>query len=307
VIEAGSERAWRQAQVQLDGALGESVRDVRAGVTRVLAELEGAIDFPDDDLELRGQPWVLDELERAASRATALAASYQRGRLVSGGLEVALVGAVNVGKSSLLNALIGRERALVADQPGTTRDYVEASCEWNGYAVTIIDTAGERDAGGDVERRGIELGRRRSDAADVVVVVNDGTGVWDDGARFGRRAIVIRSKRDLGGDLGAAEVATSTITGEGLDALRARILERAGAAEIEGATSALVTTERQRAALVDAADKLTAAATALRGTVPLEMVVLDIRQADASLGHVLGEAVDERVLDELFARFCIGK
>jgi tRNA modification GTPase len=305
VVEAGSERAWRQAQAQLAGALGTAIRALADRVTAVLAEIEGGIDFPEDDLEVRSQAWLGSELAACAAACEALAATYATARLARDGITVAIVGAVNVGKSSLLNALIGRERALVDASPGTTRDYVEATCEWEGYAVTLIDTAGERAAADAIELRGIELGRRRAEAADIVVVAHDGAGTFDDGAAYGARALVVRTKSDLGGE--PRGLATSATTGQGVGELRAAIVARAATAPADSATGAVVTTERQRAALVEAARRLTAAGAALAAAVPLEMVALDVRTGRTAVTQVLGEDVPEAVLAEVFARFCIGK
>jgi tRNA modification GTPase len=226
---------------------------------------------------------------------------------VRDGIAVALVGAVNVGKSSLLNALIGRERALVDATPGTTRDYVEATCEWDGYAVTLVDTAGARDSADGVERRGIELGQARADAADVVVIVDDGVASAPDVARFGARSLRVRSKADLEPRVEPGVVATSARTGQGIEELRRAIVAHAVVSPAEGTTDAVVTTERQRASLLEAAERLTAAGEAVRGGVPLEMVALEIRTARGAVGRVLGIEVGEDVIDAVFARFCIGK
>jgi tRNA modification GTPase len=303
VIEAGSERAWRQAQVQLAGALGAAIRSLDSRITTVLAEIEGGLDFPEDDLEVRGQAWIATELAATAAACASLAATYAAARVARDGLTVALVGPVNVGKSSLFNALIGRERALVDSAPGTTRDYVEASCEWDGYAVTLIDTAGERDATDEVERRGIALGHARAAAADLVVLVDDGASL-----AAAPHALRVRSKADLGGDVPPDAIATSATTGQGIDTLRAAILERAGAGPaVDATTDAIVTTERQRSLLAEAGRRLEAAADALTTSTPLEMLALDVRTARSSIVQVLGEEAGDAVVAEVFARFCIGK
>jgi tRNA modification GTPase len=308
VIHAGSERSLRLAQANLSGRLGEVAAELEQRVLSVLAEIEGRIDFPDDDLGEEEARVVDGELRALAERTRELAAGFRHGRAVQHGITVALVGAVNAGKSSLLNALVGNERALVAAEPGTTRDYLEASTVWNGVAVTLIDTAGLRPTADAIEARGIELGERRVESADVVVVVNDGAAAWDDGGRYGARAVVVRSKSDLGSaNAFGAGVATSAVTGAGLEALKSRVLELAGIAAAEGAEDAFITTERQHATMVVARDALDAAVSARAAKAVSEVVALELRQAAGALAQLRGTEVGDRVLDEVFARFCIGK
>ena len=306
VIHAGSERAWRLAQANLGGKLGDEVAALERRTLAVLAELEGSIDFPEDDLALATADTFDGELAAVHAGCGRVAAGFRHGRAVTRGLTAALIGAVNVGKSSLLNALVGRERALVAAAPGTTRDWLEVGDTWSGVSVTLIDTAGLRATDDPVERRGISLGEARVEAADVVIVVNDGAAPWDDGARYADRRIVVRSKADLGGELLGA-LATSASTGQGLDDLRRRVLEVAGVADREGSEPPFVTTARQQALAVAARDALGAARAALGAARPPEVVAVELRDAARALAELRGVEVGERVLDEVFARFCIGK
>jgi tRNA modification GTPase len=306
VINAGSERAWRLAQANLGGRIGEVAQELEQRTMVVLAEIEGRIDFPEEGIETEDAAWIATELEALASRCGKLADGFRHGRALSHGITVALVGPVNVGKSSLLNALVGKERALVAALPGTTRDYLEVADVWDGVAVTIIDTAGTRTTPDAIEARGIELGERRVASADVVVVVNDHASPWDDGTRYGARALVVRSKADLGGDLHGA-LATSAESLEGLDELKRRVLALAGVADREGNEDAFVTTARQQASAAAARDAFGAALVAWRGRQATEVVALEVRQGLSALAQLRGVEVGDRVLDEVFARFCIGK
>ena len=306
VIHAGSERAWRIAQSNLGGRLGSAAEALETRVLGVLAEIEGRIDFPEEGIEPGDARDIERELEGVRAACARLADGFAHARAVGQGVAVALVGPVNAGKSSLLNALVGKERALVAPLPGTTRDYLEVHDSWNGVAVTIIDTAGTRATADAIEARGIALGEERVASADVVIVVNDGRDVWDDGGRYGHRSVVVRSKVDLGGDTHAA-IATSATTGQGLDELRRRVLEVAGVAEREGSEEAFVTTARQQAAAAAARDALAAGLAAWRGGQVPEVIALELRQAAQALAQLRGVEVGDRVLDEVFARFCIGK
>jgi len=181
---------------------------------------------------------------------------------------------------------------------------------WNGVAVTLIDTAGMRsgaasDAPDEVEARGIELGEKRVASADVVVVVNDGEP-WNEGRRYGERALLVRSKADLGVD-GRPALATSAVTGAGLEELKQRVISVAGVAAREGSEDAFVTTERQHGVMIVARDALASAVAARTAGRVAEVVALELRQAAAALAQLRGNEVGERVLDEVFARFCIGK
>lgn len=368
VIEAGSARALRVNQEMLSGALARALDVVEQRATEVLAEIEGCIDFPEDDLVLRENQWVRDELRALAGQCEQWVGSFSTGKALRNGITVALVGPVNVGKSSLLNALVGQRRALVSAQPGTTRDYVEARVEWDGVAVTIIDTAGQRSAEDAIEAEGIALGVARAQTADVVLRVFDDALADDDAtdanpearvagadtdALAASRWLYVRSKADLAsaagaggealgvtpGDAPAAPVSsaarnssvhvlgvpgsrglpgalgataanpivTSATTGVGLDVLRARILAEANIGTADGDDGVMLITERQRARALEAARKFAAAHDGIAANLPIELVALEVRQAVHALAEMRGKEVTERVLDEVFARFCIGK
>jgi tRNA modification GTPase len=303
VIHAGSERAWRQAQHNLAGTLGEAAAELEARVLSLLAEIEGRIDFPEEGIAPADAAALESELAALEARIRLLASGFRHARAVQRGITIALVGAVNAGKSSLLNALVGRERALVAAEPGTTRDYLEVATTWDGIAVTLIDTAGTRSAADPIEARGIALGERRVAEADVIVLVDEGSSepvTHDD------RALRVRSKVDLA-PAPSGMLGTSAQTGEGLAELMRRALAIAGVAGREGSEDAMVTTERQHALVVTAGDALAAATAQWRGPRIGEVIALELRQAASALARLRGVEVGDRVLDEVFARFCIGK
>jgi tRNA modification GTPase len=305
VIEAGSERAWRVAQAQLAGGLGARVDGLRAEATVLLAEVEASIDFPEEDLAVPTAASLVARCTALAAACAQLAGTFRVGRALRRGVEVAIVGPVNAGKSSLFNALVGRERAIVSAEPGTTRDYVEAQVEWDGVAVTLIDTAGWRSGAADaIEQRGIELARERVAQVDVVVVATeeaDAAAGDDDGRR-----VEVRTKCDDGWS-GVGAIATSARTGRGLAELRAAVLARAGVAAGDTDDPIVVSSERQRGLLDAGSRGFAAAAVALDRRQPLEMVALDVRDGTRSLAEIVGAEVGEAMLDELFARFCIGK
>jgi tRNA modification GTPase len=284
------------------------VGELRRAGTELLAELEASIDFPEEGLELVGP------VERAAVAAglagacERLAQTFDAGRALRDGIQVALCGPVNSGKSSLFNRLVGRERALVSPEPGTTRDFLEARVVWSGVAVTLIDTAGQRAAESEIERRGIDLGAERARQADVEVHLLPAESLGDDeGAATGRVLRVVSKGDTLPAGRAAPYLVTSAVTGEGLDALVEAVLARVVGDVGDQEGGALLTSERQRALVVRAQAAFARAAQSGRVGHPEELVAVDVREGVESLAEVLGERVGEEMLDALFARFCIGK
>jgi tRNA modification GTPase len=312
VVAAPSARAWALAQAQLAGGLARSVAAQRAAAAEVLAELEARIDFPEEGVAPADREMLGAELAKLEGAAAALERSFVAGRALTEGVVVAVVGAVNAGKSALVNALVGAERVLVSDEPGTTRDYVEVRALWDGVAVTLVDTAGERDAAAEVERRGIDLGRARASSADLRLRVIGPGGPGDalgdaaaDGTRV--REVLVASKVDLAWSPPAGLLRSSALTGEGIEALRAAIVAEVGLADDAEAGSAVLLTERQRSAAAAARTGFGTARSGLAAGAPLEVVAFDARSGANALAALAGEEVGEDVLDALFRRFCIGK
>ena len=307
VIGASSERALRHAQAQLTGALGTHADALRQKTVALLSEVEASIDFPEEDLNFLSAAVVAERAHELATAAQRFASGYALGRALREGVEVAFVGAPNVGKSSLMNALLGEERAVVTAEPGTTRDYLEARVVWNGIPVTLIDTAGERAATLEAERRGLALGQARAKRADVRVRVLDATAaerVYDESG-FGED-LTVWNKIDLA--LGPRDaLGVSALTGDGLDSLRDAVLARVLGETADAEDGAIAATERQRELFSAAAVAAERAAAAAIESRPLELVAVDLREAARKLAGVSGGDVTESVLDALFARFCIGK
>jgi tRNA modification GTPase len=305
LVKATNDRAARIARRQLHGELGAAVRGIYAGARGLLADIEADIDFPDADLEVGSQGSREQEVFALEARARTLGSTYALGRAVEEGIVVALAGPVNAGKSSLFNALCGQERALTSAEPGTTRDFIEVRCEWFGVPVTLIDTAGRREAAGDLEKRGQEMAASRMQDADLVVELHDtdeSPGPGDE------KTLPIVSKADLlPRALPDAVLATSARTGQGLERLKKVIVERVIGRFGEEGDPLVVTSERQRQHLLMAADALGRAGAALSQGGATEVVAMEIRAAAFELGAILGEEVYEGMLDELFQRFCIGK
>jgi tRNA modification GTPase len=309
MVEARSDAARRQASIGLSGALGEAIAAAETAITAAYAAVLAQLDYPEE-----GVPEAQVEAAVAAARGQLerLVATADAGRFAVRGARLAIVGRPNAGKSSLLNALLGYERAIVAAAPGTTRDYLEAPLELGRVSVTAVDTAGLRTTDDAIEAHGVARSRALAAAADAVVALVDGARRLDDDdhalvkALDPARTLWVASKADLppawdATDLGVPILRVSGATGAGLDdlrtALEARLLGAAAAEE------AWVTSERQVDALREAVEALARIPGA-----PHDLQGLDLETALRALGRITGRGdVAEATLTEVFARFCVGK
>ncbi len=321
LIAARSQRAAQLAMAGLDGGLQRRITALREQLLDQLAELEARVDF-EENLPPLDAAAVVAALTAVRQALEALVAEARQGELLREGLRVAIVGRPNVGKSSLLNRLSRRERAIVTDTPGTTRDLLESELVLEGVPLTLLDTAGIRPTSDAVERLGIARSRAALAAADAVLLLFDLTTGWSDDDQElrdlvpdGAVLLLVGNKADAAGLATGAvaptgpgfplEVAISARTGEGCDVLVETLLQRCGATELQGLQVALNGRQRELAAAAAAAlgRSLEAAATQL----PWDFWTIDLRAAVRSLGEITGEEVSEAVLDRVFARFCIGK
>jgi tRNA modification GTPase len=309
MVEARSEAARRQASVGLSGALGAAIDAAQRALTSAYAEVLAQLDYPEE-----GVPEAEVEAAVAATRRDLerLLATADAGRYATRGARLAIVGRPNAGKSSLLNALLGYERAIVAADPGTTRDYLEAPLELGRVSVTAIDTAGLRATDDAVEAHGVARARALAEAADAVVALVDGARALDEEDRAliaaldPARTLWVASKADrpaawADAELGVPLLRVSSATGRGLDALRTALeAQLLGAAAAE---EAWVASERQVAELRDAV-----AALARIPGAPHDLQGLDLETALRALARITGRGdVAEATLAEVFARFCVGK
>ena len=303
LVAAESEAAVRSAAAQLSGELSRRVAQLKELVVPLHADLEAALDFPD---EAQGaEEGVAARLDQAVAAVTALAAQGSAGALARRGAHVVLYGPVNAGKSTLFNALLGTERALVDAEPGTTRDVLEARVELNGLGVTFVDTAGLREGAGRVELLGIERTRAAVKGADlaVLVVPPDAADleVWRWRQQAGGDVLLVAAKSDLG--TRAEGLAVSALTGAGVPALRAEVARRLGADRPQAVALA---SERHREALRRAEDGLRRARAAVDSST-LEVVAGETATAVHALNEILGADAGAELIDAIFKRFCIGK
>ena len=318
MVTARSRQAAQLAMAGIDGGLQRRLGALRSRLLDQLAELEARVDF-EEDLPPLDAVAVVAELEAVRAELEQLVAEARQGELLREGLRVAIVGRPNVGKSSLLNLLSRRERAIVTDLPGTTRDLLESELVLEGVPLTLLDTAGIRPTSDRVEQLGIARSREALAAADAVLLLFDLTVGWtpeDDQLRQmvpdGAVLLLAGNKLDVAGQvvgdqagLAPAHLAFSALTGAGRDQLVAELLRRCGARPLEGAQVAL--NARQRDLAAAAALSLGASLEAAAQQLPWDLWTIDLRAAVRALGEITGETVSEAVLDRVFSRFCIGK
>jgi tRNA modification GTPase len=324
LVAAQSESALALALSQLNGTLSRKVRALREQVIAIRAALEAHIDFADEDIALPDTNEIDARCAQLFADLKSLYDSFARGRLLRAGAKAAIIGKPNVGKSSLLNLLLGVDRAIVTPIAGTTRDIIEDTVKLDAYSLTLQDGAGIRETAEVVEQIGVERARTAAAEADLLLVVFDASRPLTDDDRgvitlcLGRPAVAVLNKIDLPPQVGAQElqrsglttpvVAVSALRGDGLDELRAELIKMVKA--ISGEThseSVAVSRQRHRAALGEALAALDCARCGLASRMPPEIVAEDISAVGQALAKITGEVTSEDVLDAIFSEFCIGK
>ena len=323
IIESESESERACALAQVKGLLSAHINAVRREVLTLLGEVEAEIDFPDEDLDLPPAEGRVARIDAARAGIGRLIASYEEGRVLTQGAQALIVGRTNVGKSSLLNALSERDRAIVTPIPGTTRDLVEDVIHVKGVKFTLIDTAGLRTPGDAIEREGIERVKKRIPEADVILWVLDRSQAYtaeDEEVRLavqGRKVIAVLNKADLPpavvGCCGpvaattALRVEASALTGSGIDGLKEMLYAEAAASFGNRGSQPLVTNARHRNALASAEAALSRGRGFAESHGGIAFLAFELRDAHRYLGEITGETCAPDVLDEIFGKFCIGK
>lgn len=314
LIHSSTQRALIGAQAMKEGRLAEKLNLLRLQLIDLLAHLEAHIDFPDEDIQPETGSVFRNRVETMQIEVNELLQTAPLGRILREGITTAIVGAPNVGKSSLLNALLRESRAIVAATPGTTRDTIEAECNVRGFRLLLVDTAGQRETSDEIEAEGVRRAQSVAQKADLILHVVEAPVApmeADNAIRLllhDRLYLQVANKIDLGRHPGHQDaISLSTRTGEGLAALEDAIEKLLVGSQRPADTGWLTINARQEAALQRAIAALDRAALGLRdGTAP-ELISIDLRAALHEIGQIVGLATNEDILDKLFKNFCIGK
>jgi tRNA modification GTPase len=322
-IQSRTEIALKAAADQLEGGLSNNINEIAERVADVLTQVEAAVDFSDEDIETLPLTELLDLLQKTHIHIDELLATAVRGRMIKEGIRVAIVGRPNVGKSSLLNALLRRERAIVTPIPGTTRDVIEETVTVSGIPLILKDTAGIRESDDHIERIGVELTKKAMQTAELVICVVDGSNDFteDDDALIGELpctpSILVVNKSDLPQAQSArarykdnkinAIVELSAYTGDGINQLESAVEKLLFDGDIAAPGTTIITNARHEQLLDKALHGLDEAIALLRDEQPEEIIAMILRDILRDLGEITGETVTEDILSRIFSQFCIGK
>jgi len=325
VIRSQTDLSLKVALNQLEGHLSKKVRQIREELLDLYAHVEASVDFPDEDLEILSSIDALKRVRKVKEEIQKLSQTADRGQILREGIVGVICGKPNVGKSSLLNALLGRERAIVTPIPGTTRDIIEEGMNLDGIPMRLVDTAGIRESEDLIEKEGIQRSQIYFQRADLLLVILDGSSNLDQEDEVilkkmaGRQGVAVINKSDLPLKInleqlkrlmdgnGTPIVQISATKGEGLDSLVQTISKMVWKGEVGTSTEELITNTRHRDALIRAEKSLGHLIETIEKKLSAEFTSVDLRDALDAIGEIVGETTTEDLLDRIFSKFCIGK
>ena len=323
IISAKGEAALTQAESHLSGALSGFVHEVMEELKDLITKLEVTIDYPEEDLEDLTMEETGDALAAIDKSLSALLKRSEEGRVIREGLRTAIIGRPNAGKSSLLNALLQEERAIVTDVPGTTRDTIEEAVHISGVSLLLMDTAGLRETDNKVEQIGIERARASMEKADLILAVIDGSSPLDEEDKTilhslgGKKAIVILNKYDLTPEVKAEDiwkiaghvpvVSLSARYGSGMDELRDELRKITEKQDADAGRVLFLTNLRHVELVRKALDNVLRARASVREGLQADFIVIDLTEAWKTMGEITGDTMDDELIHSIFSRFCVGK
>lgn len=324
IINARTEEGLKQAELQLEGALSRRIVGLKDTTLDILAEVEAQVDFPEDEIDPIARDAIVERINSLISGIRGLLNTYEEGRIIKHGVRTAILGKPNVGKSSLLNRLLMKERAIVSPLPGTTRDFIEECIDVRGIPLVLIDTAGIRKTSDGIEHEGVRLAKKKAEEAELLLIVLDGSEELDDDdtevlrGTAGYNALFILNKSDKGIKLRPEAlpsyvvrdriVHTSAKMGAGIDELKDSIRRLlTGGNGLTDGSEIILTELRHKLALERAADRLSGFLGLLEKSESPEFLAIELRAALDSLAEITGEVTTEDILGRIFSKFCIGK
>ena len=319
LIQSRTELALRAANEQLEGKLSKRINDLRDQLMRTLAHIEAHIDFPDEDIAPDTRAQLIGRLQQGIAFMDDLLRTANEGQILRRGIRAAIIGRPNAGKSSLLNQLLGHDRAIVSAIPGTTRDTIEETANIRGIPVIFIDTAGLREARDEIEFEGIRRSRKSLEKAEFILHVFDASEPLTHSdelflAEFSsKKRVLVFNKVDLPRrlvfpkEIMEKSLEVSCLTGQGIEQLKEAIKESAWSGEIRAEALEAMINSRHQDALARGRAAVQRALEALQAAQTLELVALDLRIAANAIGEIVGKTTTEDLLDSIFSQFCIGK
>lgn len=323
IINAKTDKSHELAQSQLEGSLSKKIKNLREMLTAVLAQVEVAIDYPEEDIEFITYKELIEKTEAIQKEVVQMYKTADTGKILREGLQTAILGKPNVGKSSLMNSILGENRAIVTDIPGTTRDIIEEFVNIKGIALKIVDTAGIRDTDDVVEKIGVEKSRKHLKSSDLTLVVLDNSREIDQEdidileSVDRSKTLVILNKIDLESKLDLDIVKKyvdeiniiniSALKNEGLDLLHDRIEDMVFSGEISNSGDVMITNSRHKDAIYKAMKAIEDAISSLNDEMSYDFIEVDLKDAWDALGYINGDTISEDLLDTIFSNFCIGK
>lgn len=319
IINSPSALALSVAANQLGGALSSDINSLRDTILEILAQINVTVDYPEEDIDDVEKNQLIEKLENVKTKISELLETSHRGKLIKDGINTAICGKPNVGKSSILNLLARDSRAIVTDIAGTTRDVIEERITLGNVVLNVYDTAGIRSTDDTIESLGIDKSKECIKNAELVLFVCDTVSGIEDADKeifdslIGKNVIVIFNKSDIGTNNdcemfdGYKKINLSAKTGAGLDELSASIEEMFNLGVITAGDNNAITNLRHKEALSAALTSVSAAISALYDYVPYDIVSIDLTDCAAHLGEITGKTVSDEIVDKIFARFCLGK
>lgn len=323
MIKAKTDKSFEASLNQLEGSLSNKIKEIRNVLLKMIAHVEVSIDFPDQDIEEVTYEELLNDGKTIKYEIEKLIATSDRGKILREGLNTVILGKPNVGKSSLLNAILRENKAIVTDIPGTTRDIIEDYVNIDGIPLKIVDTAGIRDTEDLVEKIGVDKTKETVEKADLVIAVFDASREISIEDREiidlikNKKAIILLNKIDLSNNLSKEDlleiikvdniITTSVKEGIGIDVLEGYIKDMFYNGEVEVFGDVMVTNVRHKSQLIKSLDNINSAIDDIENNVPIDCIEVDLKNCWENLGEISGDTIGEDILDRIFSEFCIGK